>query len=68
MLILDTDHVSILQQRSQPAYERLRARLAQQAAASVTVTIVSFQEQVQGWLAYLNKPAPRSKSCEPMSN
>lgn len=53
--ILDTDHLSVLHHETQPAYGRLQARLQQHAAEAVQVTIVSFQEQVQGWLAYINK-------------
>jgi tRNA(fMet)-specific endonuclease VapC len=55
LLILDTDHLSIVQERSQPAYDRLRARLAGQPTATVATTIVCFQERIQGWFAYLNR-------------
>jgi tRNA(fMet)-specific endonuclease VapC len=51
--ILDTDHLSVLQWREQPAYERLIERLDQLPPDDLATTIVSFQEQVQGWLAYL---------------
>jgi tRNA(fMet)-specific endonuclease VapC len=53
--ILDTDHISVLHHETQPAFGRLQARLQQHASEVVQVTIVSFQEQVQGWLAYINK-------------
>ena len=61
-VVLDTDHLSILQWREQPACDRLLARLANSAPDDIATTIVSFHEQVQGWLAYLNrarKPASR---------
>jgi tRNA(fMet)-specific endonuclease VapC len=51
--ILDTDHLSVLQWREQPAYDRLIDRLDQIPPDDLATTIVSFQEQVQGWLAYL---------------
>ncbi len=54
-LILDTDHLSILQQEDQPSYNRLRARLAEHPEEPIAVTIISFQEQIQGWMAYLNQ-------------
>jgi tRNA(fMet)-specific endonuclease VapC len=57
LFILDTDHLSILQGDDLPAADRLDARLKQDPSAVAAVTIVSFQEQVQGWLAYLNKRA-----------
>jgi len=53
--ILDTDHLSILQRRSQPDYDRLQTRLQQQPLQEISTTIVSFQEQVRGWLSYLNQ-------------
>jgi tRNA(fMet)-specific endonuclease VapC len=54
-VILDTDHLSILQWQEQPACERLLARLDQLAADEIATTIVSFHEQVQGWLAFLGR-------------
>jgi tRNA(fMet)-specific endonuclease VapC len=53
--ILDTDHLVILQQRVQPAFSSLTARLARTSPADVSVTIISFHEQMQGWLAFLNR-------------
>ncbi len=55
MLVLDTDLVSILQQQTQPEYDALRARLSTQPPGEIFISIVSFHEQMQGWLAYLNK-------------
>jgi tRNA(fMet)-specific endonuclease VapC len=54
-VILDTDHLSVLQWQEQPAYERLLARLDRLAPDDIATTIVSFHEQVQGWLAYLGR-------------
>ena len=39
----------------QPACERLLSRLDQLAPDDIATTIVSFHEQVQGWLAYLKR-------------
>src|SRR5438445_6314516 len=55
MLLLDTDHLTILQQEGQPSYDRLRARLAEHPEEPIAVTVISFQEQMQGWMAYLNQ-------------
>ena len=52
-VILDTDHLTILQQKIQPERDRLRPRLDQLAADDVSTSIVSFQEQMQGWMSYL---------------
>ena len=54
-VLLDTDHLTIMQQRIQPERDRLRARLDQLAPDDVGTTIVSYQEQMQGWLAYLSR-------------
>jgi tRNA(fMet)-specific endonuclease VapC len=54
-VILDTDHLSVLQWQEQPACDRLLARLDQLAPDDIATTIVSFHEQVQGWLAYLQR-------------
>jgi tRNA(fMet)-specific endonuclease VapC len=54
-LILDTDLLTLLRRRSQPAFDRLRGRLQQYQPDDIGVTIISFQEEVKGWLAFLNK-------------
>jgi len=48
--ILDTDHLTILQQRTRPLFERLSQRLAPIEPDQVSTTIVSFHEQMRGWL------------------
>lgn len=53
--VLDTDHLSVLLSGSQPACDRLLARLDTLPPDDIAATIVSYQEQVQGWLAYLNR-------------
>lgn len=60
-LILDTDLITILQRRSQPAYDRLQARLQARSTDDVCVTVVSFQEQARGWLAELNRARKAEK-------
>lgn len=52
-VLLDTDHLSVLQWREQPACDRLLARLDKLAPDDIATTIVSFHEQIQGWQAYL---------------
>ena len=52
MVILDTDHVSLLEwdyERSEP----LRERLANLAADEVVATIISYEESMRGWMAYI---------------
>jgi tRNA(fMet)-specific endonuclease VapC len=54
-VVLDTDHLSVLQWQEQPACDRLLARLDRLPADDIATTIISFHEQVQGWLAYLGR-------------
>ena len=64
MLVLDTDLLTIIQRQEGPLYERLVARLqAVVDAEPVTITIVSLEEQLRGWLSFLNAtPEKRSGS------
>lgn len=50
--MLDTDVLSLIQRRSEPEYSRLRVRLRDQSDP-VFVTIVTFEEQVRGWMSRL---------------
>src|SRR5262245_55199768 len=54
MLILDTDLLTLVQRGSGEEYRRLSRRLEAAAADhEVCVTIISFEEQVRGWLAQI---------------
>lgn len=50
MYLLDTDHISLLA-RGGAAGERIRSRASGLAASEIAVTIVSYEEQVRGWMA-----------------
>lgn len=58
--VLDTDHLSVLQRRTEPGFNTLSARLGQHSPDLIFTTIISFQEQIQGWMAYIN----RAKTAE----
>ena len=60
--VLDTDHLVILQRRTQPACGNLTARLRQEDPASVFASVISVQEQMQGWLALLNRARSASQN------
>jgi tRNA(fMet)-specific endonuclease VapC len=59
MLVLDTDHVSLLEWASGAEYRRLKQRL-ETVEEEVVTTIVSCEEQTRGWLAY----GSRTRSLE----
>lgn len=55
MLILDTDLLSILSRGPASDRTRLLAHLEQARDEDVAATIISFEEQMQGWLAVIAK-------------
>jgi tRNA(fMet)-specific endonuclease VapC len=52
MYLLDTDHIALLD-RGGAEGQRIRARLSQMPGAEVTASVVSYEEQLRGWMAYL---------------
>ncbi len=52
MLILDTDHMSLLEWGGNES-AILRERLADCEPNEVATTIVNYEEQIRGWMAYL---------------
>ena len=61
VVILDTDHLTVTQRRAEPAYSRLRTRLSKLPLNTVQTTIISFEEQVRGWLAVIAQVRNPSK-------
>jgi tRNA(fMet)-specific endonuclease VapC len=55
MVVLDTDHVTLVEWGQGQEAQRLRARLDQLPAAERATTIITFEEQTRGWLAYVAK-------------
>jgi tRNA(fMet)-specific endonuclease VapC len=53
--LLDTDHITILQQASGPEFAILSARIGQHAPLDFAVSVISFHEQVLGCHAYLTR-------------
>lgn len=51
ILILDTDTLTVLQRQTEPYHSRLRERLAAFPQEDVRTTVVSFEEQMRGWLS-----------------
>jgi tRNA(fMet)-specific endonuclease VapC len=53
MVILDTDHLTVIQRRSLPAFFILSSRLGRLPLGDVCTTIVNVEEQMRGWLAVI---------------
>lgn len=54
MYILDTDHLSVIDRGGVNA-ERLLQKLANVDSTQVATTIISYEEQMRGWLSYTAK-------------
>lgn len=55
MIVLDTDVLTIVQRSDSPELSRLAARIAKSRLGPVCVTIISLEEQVRGWLAFISR-------------
>jgi tRNA(fMet)-specific endonuclease VapC len=52
MFILDTDHFTLLEWGSASAGQRLHERIRALPEGDVVTTIITFEEQTRGWLAF----------------
>jgi tRNA(fMet)-specific endonuclease VapC len=52
MYLLDTDHITLID-LGRDEGQRIRARMSLAATEDVSASIVSYEEQMRGWLAYI---------------
>lgn len=55
MVVLDNDHLSFLEWADGALSRRLQARLSAIVSDEAATTIVNFEEQMRGWMAYLSR-------------
>lgn len=55
MIILDTDCLSLLERKSGAEFYRLSAKLAEFSPDEIVTTIITFEEQMRGWMAFIAK-------------
>lgn len=55
MYILDTNHLSLLERKTSHSAQRLFFRLSSLQPDEYSTTIISFEEQMRGWMALLAK-------------
>jgi len=55
MILLDTDHLSLLQARNAPAAFALQARLEAFSPNDVVTTVITMEEQMRGWLSLIHR-------------
>lgn len=53
MIVLDADHLSVLEHRDSPRAFELQSRLEAEPPAELFTTVVSLEEQMRGWLALI---------------
>ena len=63
MLILDTDHMSLLEWGGDDSAV-LRERLADREPREVATTIVNYEEQMRGWMAYIARARSLAQQVE----
>jgi tRNA(fMet)-specific endonuclease VapC len=61
--ILDTDHLSIADRDTVEAFN-LGRRLAAVPSGEVAVTVVTYEEQMRGWLAYIARAHTTEQQVE----
>jgi tRNA(fMet)-specific endonuclease VapC len=63
MLILDTDHMSLLEWEGEGS-ALLREHLADQDAHDIVTTIITYEEQIRGWMAYIARARTLAQQVE----
>ncbi len=53
MIVLDTDHISLLQHPDSTEARNLAERLAASSDRDIVATVVTFEEQMRGWLSVI---------------
>ena len=64
MLVLDTDHFSLIEKPNNRESLRLRHRLEQAAHEQCVTTIISYEEQSRGWLAYVARARSKTEQMD----
>ncbi len=55
MIILDTDHISVLEHPDAPRAKALAKRLAESPDRTIVTTVITVEEQMRSWLDLLNR-------------
>jgi len=55
VILLDTDHLTVLKYTDSERYARLHGRLLVAAPELIGTTIVNVEEQMRGWLSAIAK-------------
>ena len=55
MILLDTDHINVLKYPEHPRFARLTTQLNTSADQDIATTVITLEEQMRGWLAWMNR-------------
>ena len=55
MIVLDTDHVNVLKYPEHPRFASLTTQLNTSADQDMATTVITLEEQMRGWLAWMNR-------------
>ena len=55
MILLDTDHISVLKYPDHPRFASLSRRLDTSPDQDIATTVITVEEQMRGWLAWINR-------------
>ena len=66
MILLDTDHFSVLTDSRQAGHAPLAARL-KSCGDSLALPVISVEEQMRGWLAEIGAPRTFTSNYSPMT-
>ncbi len=55
MIILDTDHITVLSFPKHAQYAELRQRVSASNGIVLATTVVTLEEEMRGWLAVINR-------------
>ena len=64
MILLDTDHLSILQHAESEAADALRLRLKQSVDRDIGTTVISLEEQSRSWLDLIRRYSDARQQVE----
>jgi len=55
VILLDTDHVNVLKYPEHPRFASLTTQLNTSPDQDVATTVITIEEQMRGWLAWINR-------------
>ena len=65
MILLDTDHLNILQIGRGGMYDALAARMDTSLDQNFATTVITFEEHMRGWLAGIRRARDAAKEVRP---